>query len=59
MPKRELTLPADGRSSGTLDSIVAAIRAVKELYGHGLVATLGPLYLLAIQQKLAGTGVTR
>lgn len=49
----------NGQPTKTLDGIKAAIRAVKELYGHERVATFGPLCLLAIQQELVGTGVSR
>lgn len=49
----------NGRPTDTLDGIKVAIRAVKGLYGHERMATFSPICLLAIQQELAGTGVTR
>ncbi|MGA7702564.1 MAG: site-specific integrase [Thermoguttaceae bacterium] len=48
-----------GQLTRSLDNIKRAIKVARDLYGHQLAATFGPLGLLNIQHNLAARGATR
>jgi integrase len=49
----------NGKPTTHLPQLKAAIRAIRDLYGHSEAAKFGPLALRAIQQKMVGTGASR
>src|SRR5262245_49118799 len=49
----------DGELTSTMSRIKAALRFLKELYGHTPAADFGPLALQAIQHRLVSLGKSR
>jgi integrase len=49
----------DGKPTTTVDSIRAALRPVRELYGSTPAAEFGPKSLKAVRQQLIGAGLSR
>jgi integrase len=49
----------DGKTTSTVTRVKAALRMLKELYGHTLAAQFGPLALQAIQHRMVSRGKSR
>jgi integrase len=49
----------DGNATNEVDNLKAAVRPLKQLYGHTPVAEFGPLALRAVQQDLVRQGLSR
>ncbi len=49
----------DGKVTGTIHSILVAVRHLRTIYGLTLVRDFGPLSLAALQRRLAEAGLSR